>query len=237
MSVLRERHCPAAVAQRPSGRLPSGGRSNSRQVHSFPGSASASPRVRRGRHGGLRGPSGSRGLRRENLLARGEGRDGKSGCGRRVGLSLAISRKGDTAPRTRERPFTGVCAGRDGRKPGPSRGPRSFGSRGVRSVPPGHVAWVLAYAPDASLNFAKLHPPPAPRATPRAAHFVQSIARSAPSPARVPPRGLTTRQWRAQRGAGPRSGRRAASAPGRDPPRGSRCCAASARRGRPHFRR
>lgn len=156
----------------PSGCVPSGGRSNSRLACSFPGSASASLRVRRGRHGGLRVPSGTRGLRRENPLARGEGRDERSRCGRRVGLSSAIPREGDTAPRLRGRPFTGAYAGRDGRKPGPSRAPRSFGSRGVRSVPPGHVAWVLAYAPDASLNFVTAASSLAARRCPaRAAHL------------------------------------------------------------------
>jgi hypothetical protein len=96
---------------RPSGCVPSGGRSNSRPSCSFPRSASASLRVRRGRHGGLRVPSGARGLRRENPLARGEGRDERSRCGRRVGLTPAIPREGDTTPRCAPAPSRGRTRG------------------------------------------------------------------------------------------------------------------------------
>ena len=86
---------------------------------------------------------------------------GGTGRGRRVGFSPAIPREGDTAPRSGGAPLHGgVAEEGDGRKPGRSHEPWGSGSRGVRSVPPGHVAWVLAYAPDASLYFGASLPRP-----------------------------------------------------------------------------
>jgi len=86
---------------------------------------------------------------------------GGTGRGRRVGFSLAIPREGDTAPRSGGAPLHGgVPEEGDGRKPGRFPAPWGFGPRGVRSVPPGHVAWVLAYAPDASLYLATSLPRP-----------------------------------------------------------------------------